>query len=256
MKYLITFTISFILFLITFFIGKANNKHDFLDIVWGLGFIVSAIISFVISSNKSVVTAIMTLLVILWGIRLSLHIGKRNINKKEDFRYIKYRQEYKGKHFDLYFFFKMYVFQFILNVIIGFEVVYSNINGVSKFTTLTLIGIIIWIIGFIFESVGDYQLKVFKKNPANKGKLMNSGLWQYTRHPNYFGEATMWWGLYFIAISNYHSYFLIFSPLVITILVRFISGVPLLEKRYEGKADFEQYKKETSIFFPMPKRKV
>ncbi len=254
MLYLYSYLASFLLFVVTFLYAKSISKHDLLDMLWGFAFIVPAAISLIIGGHYGASTVIMTILVCLWGLRLSYHIVKRNLSAKEDFRYQRYREEYKGKHFDLYFFFKMYMLQFMLSVIISFQVIYTNINGLTDFTVLTAIGIALWIVGYIFESVGDSQLKAFKENPENKGKLMTSGLWKYTRHPNYFGEATMWWGIYFIAISNYENYFLLFSPLVITLLVRFVSGVPLLEKKYDdrGKAGWEEYKKRTNIFFPMP----
>ena len=188
----------------------------------------------------------------MWGIRLTFYLAKRNIGAKEDYRYDDYRKQYKGSNFDLYFFFKMYMLQFILCIIIAFPVIYINIKGNAEFTALTTVGILLWMIGFAFESIGDKQLKEFKANPKNKGKLMTKGLWSLTRHPNYFGEATQWWGIYLISISILDNWWLIFSPIVITVLVRFVSGVPLLEKKYEGRKDWEDYKQKTSVFFPMP----
>ncbi len=143
----------------------------------------------------------------------------------------------------------MYLVQFILCIIIVFPVIFMNISGNVKLSSLTFVGLIVWIVGFIFESLGDKQLKEFKSKPENKGKLMTIGLWSYTRHPNYFGEATQWWGIYLISISNLNNLWLIFSPIVITLLVRFVSGVPLLEKKYEGREDWKKYKRRTSIFF-------
>ncbi len=261
MSVFIPYCVSFFMFLITFFLGKLKKKHDLLDILWGLSFIVPVFISLISNKNFNIVNIIITILISIWGFRLTYHIFIRNLKSKEDFRYQKYREEYKGKHFDLYFFLRMYMVQYIFSVIISFQAVYANIKGISDFTYLSFIGIIIWIIGYIFESVGDRQLKIFKSDKKNKGKLMTTGLWKYTRHPNYFGEATMWWGIYCIVISNYQNFFFIFSPLLITILVRYVSGVPLLEKKYDNrenwdqKENWEQYKKETSIFIPMIKRK-
>ena len=251
-KIILTIAIVFISFVIVFFIGKSKNKHDLLDVLWGLAFILASLVSYLISDNKSTVGLIMTSLVLVWGIRLTFYLAKRNIGAKEDYRYDDYRKQYKGNNFDLYFFFKMYMLQFILCIIIAFPVIYINIKGNAEFTTLTTVGILLWMIGFAFESIGDKQLKDFKANPKNKGKLMTKGLWSLTRHPNYFGEATQWWGIYLISISNLNNWRLIFSPIVITVLVRFVSGVPLLEQKYEGRKDWEDYKKRTSVFFPMP----
>ncbi len=249
------------MFLATFIIAKSRKKHDLLDILWGLSFIVPSVISLILNGSFTISNIIITILVTAWGCRLTYHIFIRNSKAKEDFRYVKYREEYKGKHFDLYFFLKMYMLQYVLSIIISFQIVYSNTKRIPEFTYLSAIGIIVWLIGYIFESVGDRQLKEFKNDKNNKGKLMTTGLWQYTRHPNYFGEATMWWGIYLIVTSNYQNFFLIFSPIVITLLVRFVSGVPLLENKYDNRTDWDQkeawerYKKETSIFFPLPKRR-
>ncbi len=250
MNYLITFSASFLLFVVIFLIGKSRNKHDLIDIIWGLSPIVASLVSLLLGGIDAV-KLVLTLIVAIWGIRLAVHIGKRNLGAKEDFRYVKYRQEYKGKHFDAYFFFRMYVLQFVLNMIVIFPVVFVNLQSVHMAGVVTIIGLVVWIIGFVFESVGDHQLKVFKSNPNNKGKLITTGFYKYTRHPNYFGEATMWWGICIICLSNGNNYFLLFSPLIMTLLLRFVSGVPLLEKKYDGRPDWEEYKKKTSIFFPM-----
>ncbi len=254
MKHIIIFLASLIMFIVTFLIGKSKNKHDFLDIIWGMSFVICSAVSLFLS-KLTIVNIISTLLVLIWGMRLTIYLAKRNINVKEDYRYQKYRDEYKGKHFDMYFFLRMYLLQYVLSVIIIYPVVFTNLKDISNFGIITVIGIIVWIIGFIFESVGDSQLRKFKKDPVNKGKLMQTGLWKYTWHPNYFGEASMWWGIYLICISDYKYYWLIFSPILITLLLRFVSGVPLLEKKYAGRADWEEYKKKTSIFFPMPSKK-
>jgi steroid 5-alpha reductase family enzyme len=122
---------------------------------------------------------------------------------------------------------------------------------------ILIIGVILWIIGFIFEAVGDAQLKTFKSNPENKGKIMQSGLWKYTRHPNYFGEALMWWAIWIISMStlSWINILGIIGPLFITYLLLFVSGVPLLEKKYKDNEAFQAYAKKTSIFFPLPPKK-
>jgi len=113
------------------------------------------------------------------------------------------------------------------------------------------------LIGFYFEAVGDQQLKNFKKNPENKGKIMSSGLWKYTRHPNYFGEALMWWSVWVVSMSTLSitSLYGIVGPLFITYLLLYVSGVPLLEKKYKNNEAFQAYAKKTSIFFPLPPKK-
>ncbi len=258
MKIFISYGFLFLLFVITFLIAKKRDKHDYIDILWGLGFVATALISFIITDNRSTAGLIMTSLVTIWGLRLGYHLYKRNVGKPEDSRYVdfkkKYRKEYDGIYFDLYFFYRMYLLQFILNTTISFPVIYVNIIGKVPFNVISFIGLGIWIFGFYFEAVGDAQLKEFLSDHNNRGKLMTEGLWKYTRHPNYFGEASQWWGIYIISIAGLSNLWLIFSPIVITVLVRYVSGVPLLEKKYDkkGKDGWEEYKRVTSIFIPMP----
>lgn len=250
------YSIVFLMFLATFLVGKAKKKHDLLDILWGLSFVIAAIVSYVLSQNKSPLGLLMTVLVIIWGIRLALHIGLRNIGQKEDPRYVKYREEYQGNHFDFYFFVRMYVVQYVLSLLIGFPTVYVNLYKGSDLSWVSILGLGVWVLGFFFEAKGDYELKQFKKDPKNKGQLMTQGLWQYTRHPNYFGEATQWWGIYIISLTQITNFWLIFSPLLITCLLLFVSGVPLLESKYKGREDWEKYKQKTSKFIPLPPRKT
>jgi steroid 5-alpha reductase family enzyme len=131
---------------------------------------------------------------------------------------------------------------------------FINHSVSNAFGIIEIAGFLVWGFGFYFESTGDRQLKEFISNPENKGKIMNKGLWQYSRHPNYFGEVTQWWGIFIIALSIPGSSFTIIGPLTITILILFVSGIPLLEKKYAGRPDFEEYKKRTSVFVPLPPR--
>jgi steroid 5-alpha reductase family enzyme len=253
--YLIVYAILFVCFCIAFFIGKHAKKHDIIDIFWGLGFVISGLISWLLGT-KSIPGSIITILTAIWGIRLTWHLARRNIGKMEDFRYQDMRKRWKN-NFELNMFFRMYMFQFVLNAIIGFPIVFTNLEVTKpSFNLMLYIGIGVWLIGFIFEVVGDEQLRQFKSKPENKGKLITTGLWAWTRHPNYFGESLIWWGIFAISLSvDYTRFWLIISPLIITIFLLFVSGVPLLEKKYEGRVDWEAYKKQTSKFFPFPPKK-
>ncbi len=127
-----------------------------------------------------------------------------------------------------------------------------NVAPTSPLTLLDGLGIAVWLTGFFFEATGDWQLKQFVQNPANRGKLINTGLWRYSRHPNYFGEVTQWWGIYLIALSTPRGWITILGPITITVLILFVSGIPMLEKKYHGRPEFEAYKRRTSAFFPLP----
>jgi steroid 5-alpha reductase family enzyme len=136
------------------------------------------------------------------------------------------------------------------------DVIYGNMTT-QKLYWHNWMGVLIWSIGFFFEAYGDYQLKLFKKDPANKGKIMDQGLWSLTRHPNYFGDSAMWFGIFFLALSDLKGLWIIISPCVMTFFLVFVSGVRLLEKKYKGRADFEAYKKRTSAFIPwFPKKET
>jgi steroid 5-alpha reductase family enzyme len=251
MKFLLVYLLLLCGFVAVFQIGKQKKKHDFLDIFWGLGFILAAAVSWLLGS-KPASGLLMTLLVFIWGGRLSFYLARRNIGKPEDFRYQAMRDRWK-KRFELVMFLRMYLLQFALSGIIGFPIVYVNLQGAKGPDFFTWLGLLVWLTGFAFEVMGDEQLRRFKAKPDSKGKLMTTGLWAWTRHPNYFGEALTWWGLFLISLTgDFGRFWLIFSPLLITFLLVYVSGVPMLEKKYEGRADWEAYKKRTAIFIPRP----
>jgi len=233
-----------------FFISIVKKRNDLADIAWGLGYILLCAF-YLVTGEVSSRALLLYFLVLIWGLRLSIHIYFRNRGKQEDFRYAKWRQEW-GRSFYLRSFFQVYLLQglLLLIVISPITLVASNQQPVTGY--LDYLGLIVWVIGFFFETVGDYQLSKFVKNPENRGKLMTVGLWKYTRHPNYFGEVTMWWGIFLIAVSSPNGIFALAGPLTLTLLILFISGIPMLEKKYEHRPDFEEYKKQTSSFFPLP----
>ena len=216
-----------------------KKRSDIADTAWGLGFIL--ITGFVLIFNQTTKVFLSLILISIWGIRLAVHIYNRNKNKKEDYRY----EQFKKNPY-----FKVFITQGFFMWLICSPILLSS----NKLNLLNLVGILIWIIGFYFEATADKQLKEFIKNPKNKGKIMQNGLWSYSRHPNYFGEVTMWWGIWLLNFSS--NLWSIIGPLTITFLILFVSGVPLLEKKYAGRADFEAYKKRTSVFFPLPPKRV
>src|SRR6056297_770892 len=240
----------FIYFLLFFIAGQILKNNSIVDIGWGFGFV---IVSFVmIINNFSVERLLITAMVSLWGLRLFYHILKRNFGKEEDFRYQNMRKKW-GKKQVINAFFKVYMVQGLFMFLISMTIL--TYGDSIKHAALVVIGLIIFSIGFFFESVGDKQLKEFKSNPENKGKLMNEGLLKYTRHPNYFGEAVIWWGIYTTGLGFGAPLWAVISPITITYLVRFVSGVPLLEEKYKDREDFKEYKKKTPIFVPFLKPK-
>ncbi|WP_160671757.1 DUF1295 domain-containing protein [Clostridium sp. C8-1-8] len=243
-------------FVIFFVIGQIVNNNSIVDIAWGLGFVIVAISTYFIKSDMSLRSTLLTCLITIWGVRLSLYIGKRNIGKGEDYRYVNMRKRWGTTLPRLKAFLNVYVLQGVLLYIIAQPILLVNGNVNTELKLLDYLGLAVWIIGFLFEALGDYQLRKFKSDPKNKGKIMKYGLWKYTRHPNYFGEATMWWGILLIALSSSLNLLIIISPTIMTLLLLFVSGVPLLEKKYKDNREFIEYAKITNKFIPgLPKKK-
>lgn len=260
MNFLVNAIVLFLFFVIFYIIAQIKKNNGLADMAWGLGFVVVAISSIVYAGTYSLASIVVTILVFLWGFRLFFFIGLRNWNKPEDFRYVNMRKKWKT-NIPLKAFFKVFVFQGVLLYIISLPIQLVNLNPESISSNqsylVLILGTILWLTGFFFEAVGDAQMKAFKKDPNNKGKIMQTGLWKYTRHPNYFGETVMWWAVWVVSISGFALINLvgIIGPIVITILLLFVSGVPLLEKKYKDNPLFQEYAKKTSVFIPLPQKK-
>ncbi len=249
---LITLLVVLLYKTLVFLLSLLFKRNDIADISWGTSFILVVLLTAFLTGSSSYKFLIISTLVLIWGIRLAVRIFIRNRAKKEDFRYKKIREETKGQLFYIRTFLQVYMLQGLLAVVVCLPIIVTGFYK-SSLTLFSFIGIVIWIIGFIFESIGDYQLDEFKKSEKNKGKVLKTGLWKYSRHPNYFGEIVMWWGIFLISFPPVWI-ITVLSPLTITFLITKVSGIPLLEKHYEGNLEFEEYKKHTSVLIPLPKR--
>jgi len=237
-----------------FVIATLRKDNSVVDIAWGIGFILVAVMTFFLEAGFSWRQILVTGLVCIWGIRLAAHISVRNRGKGEDFRYARWRREW-GKMFVLRSYFQVFLLQGVLLLIISYPVILVNKTGTEGMSAWDVAGVAVWSLGFFFETVGDYQLSQFKKDPRNTGKIMTAGLWSLTRHPNYFGEAALWWGIFLIALSSRNGWTAVISPVLITFLLLRVSGVTMLEKKYEGNQAFLEYARKTSPFFPwIPKK--
>jgi steroid 5-alpha reductase family enzyme len=233
-----------------FIVAQIIKNNSIVDIGWGLGFVLVSWALFFLYGSDTVVAIITNILVSLWGLRLFYHILKRNLFEAEDFRYANWRKQW-GKWVVPRAFLQVFMLQGILQFAIGSTAYYVNINEQS-FATISIVGIVVWLIGYGFEVVGDRQLRNHIKNPNTSG-LLTSGLWKHTRHPNYFGEALLWWGLYLFVILNGAPWYLIISPIVITTVLYFIS-TPLLEESMQKREGWDAYATKTSKFVPFLKR--
>lgn len=236
-----------------FVVSKMLNRNDLADIAWGLGFVMLSWTLYYI--RPSVQLSLAVILVTIWGIRLSVHILMRNRKKSEDFRYKQWRKQW-GKWFTLRSFLQVFMLQGFLLVLISAPLIAMSASGQDSIGRMVLVGLPIWCIGFFFEAMGDYELSKFIQNPKNKGRIIQQGLWKYSRHPNYFGEVLQWWGIWLIAYGTEWFALAAIGPLVITLLILKVSGIPLLEKKYANNEEYQEYAARTSKFFPLPPKKV
>jgi len=251
--FIITAINSLVLFLLTFLLAVAIRNNGIVDIVWGIGFVLIALTASLFA-YPSFAGQLILVYVIIWGLRLAWHIGKRNLGKPEDFRYATWRKDW-GKSWLIRSFFQIFVLQWLLMQLVAIPIVMGITGQFLIPTWMQYLGMFIWLIGFFFEAVGDYQLEVFKRKPSSKGKLMTTGLWSLTRHPNYFGEATLWWGVAILAYGTSQNLLVFLGPLTINFLLLYVSGIPMLEKKYQSRADWRVYAKKTSAFFPLPPKR-
>ncbi|MBP6060810.1 MAG: DUF1295 domain-containing protein [Candidatus Pacebacteria bacterium] len=253
MSYFSTLALILVLYMTFWFLfSLIKKRNDVADVAWGLGFVLLSWTSFFISDNFGSREILVNILVSVWGLRLAWHIHARNKGKTEDYRYLAWREEW-GKWFYLRSYFQVYILQGMFMFLIVSPVLWMNKMG-GSLQIVDFVGVLVWLTGFYFEVVGDAELARFIKDPANKGHLMQTGLWAYTRHPNYFGEVTQWWGVWLMACSVPQGFLTIIGPLTITFLILKVSGIPMLEKKMAENPEFIEYKKRVSVFFPLPRK--
>ena len=228
----------------------ARRDASIVDVFWGLGFVVVAWIYFLAAEERTPRGALVLGLVTLWGLRLSLYILWRNWGHGEDYRYRDMRERHPGT-FVVWSLFVIFWFQALLLWVISAPLYQAQLPGPDSLTLIDTLGLALFVVGFAFEAGGDWQLARFKADPANEGKVMDRGFWRYTRHPNYFGDAAVWWGFFCFAAATPGGWWTVFSPILMTTLLMRVSGVALLEKRLqEAKPAYRRYVERTNAFFP------
>jgi steroid 5-alpha reductase family enzyme len=250
---------AFIIFgymILLFGIATIKKNNGVADIGWGLGAVIVALVTYFVYSGGTKHQQLITYLVFLWGMRLSAYIALRSWGKPEDFRYANWRKAW-GERVLFRSFFQVFMLQGAILFIHTLPIIIINAYSTiySSYKWLYPLGTAVWLLGFLIEGVSDKQMYEFKNDPhPHKQKVMNKGLWKYSRHPNYFGECLVWWGVFLIAIPSGYWYISALAPITITYLLLKVSGVTMLEKKYEGDDQYSEYKRTTSAFVPwLPK---
>lgn len=241
----------------TWLLALRIGRFNIVDVTWGLGFVAVALVDLAWSAGHGDPTRrfLVAVLVSIWGVRLATYIGLRSRGKGEDPRYEAMLEDVDGSR-ARYALLSIYLTQAVGLWFISLPVQVAMFEQ-RDVGVLTWLGTAVWLVGFFFESVGDWQLNRFKADPASRGQVMDHGLWRYTRHPNYFGDATMWWGLYLIAAQQLPGALTILSPVLMTYLLVAKTGKPLLEQGMsERRPGYRDYIERTSGFFPLPPKRT
>lgn len=242
---------------ITFLVADRRGRHDTIDTVWGLGFAAIAVVALLTSlgsgdPGRRLLVAVLT---VVWGVRLALHIHRRNDRRGEDPRYAEMVAAADG-HVGRYLLRKVYLPQGVVMWVVSLPVP-AAMFATAPLNWVDAVGGAVWLLGFVFEAVGDAQLARFSADPANRGHVLDTGLWRYSRHPNYFGDACVWWGLGILALHNGIGVTTLLGPLVMTWFLAKGTGKPMTERRMRGtRPGYADYVARTSGFLPLPPRKT
>jgi steroid 5-alpha reductase family enzyme len=247
---------------VTFLVGERLGRHNVVDVAWGLAFVAVAVAVAVVGTGDPARRWLLAGLIGVWGLRLAIHLAVRSRGQGEDPRYeALLARSQKSRIVAVIT--KIYLLQGALVWFISLPIQLSATlpNRVSwpsmpgSGAWLAVVGVAIWCVGLFFEAVGDAQLHAFKRDPAHRGVVMDRGLWRYTRHPNYFGDACVWWGTYFITLTaGPWVLATILSPIVMTTLLTRVSGKDLLERHLANRPGYAEYVARTSGFIPLPPR--
>lgn len=237
---------------VTFTIGKRIGRYNVVDVAWGIGFVGIAAVAATLGQGDPVRRWLLLALVTIWGARLSWHIHRKTAGKGEDPRYAAMLGDATPAEVVR----KVFLLQALITWFVSFPLQLSAVTGPTPKPLIAVLvfGVVVWLVGVTFEAVGDRQLRTFKADPANRGVVMDGGLWGWTRHPNYFGDAAVWWGLWLITITGWWSLATVGSPLLMTYFLVYVTGVRLTEKLMAGRPGYAEYQLRTACFVPRPPR--
>lgn len=232
-----------------------RKDNGLMDGAWGPGFLLVALFTLDRTGDIPPRQILLTGLTAVWALRLAAHILVRNAGRREeDFRYRNWRMTW-GRWFYVRSYFQIYMLQGAVMFVVSLPIQLVNANSGGPLGPVDAAGVAIWLLGFFFEAAGDYQLLKFMRTPGNRGRVMRQGVWRFTRHPNYFGEAALWWGCFAIALNVPGGAWALASPLLIGFLLLRVSGVPMLEEKYKDNPEYREYRKTTNAFIPwFPRR--
>jgi len=243
-----------VLVIVTWILSLALRDASVVDIAWGVGFVVVAWVSFALADGSALRKALVVALTTLWGLRLAVHLAWRRAGREEDFRYRELRSRH-GRRFAAISL-GLFAFQGLGLWAVSLPVQAAQVPGSpSGLTILDFAGIAVWSVGMLFEAGGDLQLARFRADERNRGAILDRGLWRYTRHPNYFGDLCVWWGLYGIALATGEAWWSVIGPLVMAFILFRLSGVPVMEEHLARHAGYRDYVRRTSAFLPRPPRR-
>lgn len=232
-----------------------RRDASIVDGFWGSGFVLLAWVYWALAGGTPERKLLLVILVSVWGLRLTGHIVLRNWGDSEDYRYREMRDKH-GARFPLVSLFTVFLLQGGLMWLISVPLLQAQ-SARAPLNLFDVAGVIVFAVGLLFETIGDLQLVRFRADPGNRGKVLRTGLWRYTRHPNYFGDAAVWWGFFLIALATPGSAWTVFSPLLMTLFLLKVSGVVMLEKKLvETRPKYAEYVASTSAFFPWFPRKA
>lgn len=235
---------------VAFEIGRRIGRYNVADVAWGICFIAVAVVTAVLGNGDATRRWLLLALVAVWAARLSWHVHRKSTGKGEDPRYADMLRGATLTQVAL----KVFVLQGFAIWFVSLPLQLSAVTGPPPTKAVTLLGLSLWVLGLLFEAVGDHQLQTFKSDPAHRGRVMDRGLWAYTRHPNYFGDACVWWGLWLITITDWWSLATVGSPVLMTYFLVYATGARLAEKYMAGRPGFGEYQQRTSFFIPLPRR--
>ena len=236
------------LMLIVWLISLPLHDVSIIDLVWGAGFVVVVWMTFFARPAESR-SLLLPVLTTIWGVRLSAYLAWRNHGKPEDYRYRSMRER-NGSRFPFVSLLTVFALQGAIMWLVSLPLQTAG-TPVPERAWFRWTGVAVWATGAFFESVGDWQLACFKSDRSNQGHVMDRGLWRYTRHPNYFGDFCVWWGLYFVALGCGAPWWCVIGPTVMSVFLTKVSGVTLLEKTLiETRPEYADYVRRTNAFFP------